>query len=75
MSEQCFYFDLPISTSGNQKMPKDTEKKEKQSALPTPLSEKAFENLYRIQEIRRKKNGRRPSLKAILNDLAENAKA
>lgn len=55
-------------------MPKDTEKKEKQSALPVPLTKKAFENLYRIQEERRKKNGRRPNLKAVINDIVENAK-
>lgn len=55
-------------------MPKDTEKNEKQSALLVPLTEKAFENLYTIQEKRRKKLGRRPSLKAVLNDIAETAK-
>lgn len=56
-------------------MPKDTEKIEKLSALLVPLTSKAFENLYTIQEKRRKKIGRRPSLKVILNDLAETAKA
>lgn len=56
-------------------MRKDTEKTTKQPTLTIEFSDKAWENLYKIQGNRQVNDKKRTSLKAIVNDIIENAKA
>ena len=73
MSKQCFYFESPFNTDGNQTMAKDTEKM-KTPILPVPMTDKASKNLMNIQATRQLKSGKRTSLKKIATEIIEKAK-